>query len=231
MMSQQELLEFFTESAETYRFLSSVLFKELNEDAIEELAQADYPDATGNKHLDRGYHLIRRYFAFSATDRRSQLACEYARIFLAAGVYTKDRRTAIPYESVFTSVEHLMMQESRDDVVARFREDGFIVDPSLHEPEDHLAFEFEYLTNMNERACTCAQEKDKAGLQRNLVRQIEFIDLHLLNWIPELANIAQDYATLTFYPGVLAVAQGVLEECRAVLSDALAQLNGASSAA
>ena len=32
-----------------------------------------------------------------------------------------------------------------DDVVARFLEDGFQVNPDLHEPEDHLAFELEYL--------------------------------------------------------------------------------------
>lgn len=231
MMSHQELQDFFAESADTYRFLSSILFKELNEQAIEELARADYPDDTGNEHLDQGYRMIRRYFAFSATDRRGQLACEYARIFLAAGVYTKDRRTAIPYESVFTSDEHIMMQESRDDVVARFREDGFLVDPSLHEPEDHLAFEFEYLVNMNERALAYAQEKDKAGLRRNVVRQLEFVDQHLLNWIPELNEIAQQYAKLTFYPGMLYIAQGALEQGRAILLDVLAQLDGTSNAA
>lgn len=231
MLTNQELQDFFAESAGTYRFLSTVLFKELNEEAIAELAQADYPNDTGNAHLDQGYRMIRRYFAFSATDRRGQLACEYARIFLAAGVYTKDRRTAIPYESVFTSEEHIMMQESRDDVVARFREDGFLVDPALHEPEDHLSFEFEYLSSMNDRALACAQAKDKPGLRRNVVRQLQFIDQHLLNWIPELRDVAEEFAKLTFYPGMLYVAQGALEQGRDILREVLAQLDGATAAA
>lgn len=88
MLTHTELLDFFAESAETYRFLSQVFFKELNLEAIEELAVADYPSDTGNAHLDEGYRLVRRYFSFSATDRRTQLACEYARVFLAAGVFT-----------------------------------------------------------------------------------------------------------------------------------------------
>lgn len=231
MMSHQELLDFFTESADTYRFLSTVLFKELNEEAIEELARADYPSDTGNESLDTGYRLIRRYFAFSATDRRTQLACEYARVFLAAGVFTKERRTAVPYESVFTSEERIMMGDTRDDVVARYRSDGFLVDPQLHEPEDHLAFEFEYLSSMNERAYEQAQAKNKAELERTIVRQIEFIDLHLLNWIPQLRQVAEDFAKLTFYIGVLHVAEGALVESRAVLHEALGQLRGAGNAA
>lgn len=69
MLTHTELLDFFAESAETYRFLSQVFFKELNLEAIEELAVADYPSDTGNAHLDEGYRLVRRYFSFSATDR------------------------------------------------------------------------------------------------------------------------------------------------------------------
>ena len=231
MLTQQELLDFFSEGADTYRFLSQVFFKELNAEAIAELAAAEYPDETGNVCLDEGYRLVRRYFAFSATDRRTQLACEYARIFLAAGVFTKERQTAVPYESVFTGDERIMMGDARDDVVARFLEDGFQVNPDLHEPEDHLAFELEYLVNMNERAGECAQAKDKAQLRRNVVRQLEFIEGHLLNWIPALREVAQEYAKLTFYPGMLLVAQGALEQGRNLLRDILEQLDGTSAAA
>ena len=231
MLTHTELLDFFAESAETYRFLSQVFFKEVNLEAIEELAVADYPSDTGNAHLDEGYRLVRRYFSFSATDRRTQLACEYARVFLAAGVFTKERQTAVPYESVFTGEERIMMGDARDDVVARFLEDGFQVNPDLHEPEDHLAFELEYLVNMNERALEWAQAKNKAQLRRNVVRQLEFIEQHLLNWIPALLDVAREYAKLTFYPGMLLVAQGALEQGCDLLRDILAQLDGADAAA
>lgn len=229
MISQKELTEFFNDSAQTYRFLSQVFFKELTAEAIDELAQGTYPEETGNECLDAGYRLIRRYFSFSATDRRTQLACEYARIFLAAGVFTKDAATAVPYESVFTSEEHIMMQGSRDDVVARYLEDGFKVDPSLHEPEDHIAFELEYLSSMSERAAELAEAKDTIALERNVSRQIEFIDGHLLNWVPLLRETAQEYAKLAFYVGMLLVAQGTLEQGRAMLEGILRQMHGEST--
>ena len=230
MVSQQELLDFFSNSADTYRFISRMMFKELNDEAIAELAKADYPTDTGNDCLDEGYRLLRRYFRFSGVDRRSQLACEYARIFLAAGVYTKEKRTAIPYESVFTSEEHIMMQEARDDVVKRYRADGFKVNPDLHEPEDHLSFEFEYLANLSDRALEEAKEKDQAALRNTVERQLDFIETHLLNWVPQLREVASSFAKLAFYLGMLYVAQGSLEQARDMLQEILAQIDGVNEA-
>lgn len=230
MISQTDLVECFEAAEQNYRFLSQALFKELTEEAIGEMAKADYPSGTGNAHLDRGYALIRRYFAFSSTDRRTQLACEYARIFLAAGVYTKEKRTAIPYESVHTGEERIMMGEARDDVVRVFLRDGFKVDPSLHEPEDHLAFELEYLAEMNRRAARMAEERNAGELKDNAARQVAFIDSHLLNWVPALREIAEGYAKVPFYIGILLAAQGSLEQSRTFLDEVSAQLSGETAA-
>ena len=219
MATRQEVIEFFDANAETYTFLSQMLFKELTAEAIDELAVQEWPEDTGNDHLDEGYRRLKRYFAFPGGDRRGQLAVEYARIFLAAGVYTREKRTAVPYESVFTGEEHAMMGVSRDEVVAWFVEDGFKVNPDLHEPEDHLAFELEYLATMNERAAALLRDKDRDGLERNVRRQVRFIDEHLLNWIEPLRLVAEQYAKSLFYPGMLLVAQGALEQTRALLVD------------
>lgn len=230
MALDQEIVEYFSDSADTYRFLSQMMFKELTDGAIEAVAAIAFPTETGNASLDEGYRLVRRYFNFSAADRRTQLACEYARVFLAAGVFEKSDKTAIPYESVFTSSERIMMQESRDDVVRWFARDGFQVDPKLHEPEDHLAFELEYLAVMNERAAALAAANDPAGLRANLARQYSFIDRHILNWVPDLAEAARGFAKLAFYPGMLLVAQGTAETCRAAIEDIVAELDGEKAA-
>ena len=132
----EEMLEFLDANVDTFTFLSQVFYKELTEEAIAELAEGQWPENTGNQALDRGYNLLRRYFKFSAGDRRSQLAVEYARIFLAAGVFSQERRSAVPYESVFTSEDHIMMGGTRDELIDWFIQDGFKVNPDLHEPED-----------------------------------------------------------------------------------------------
>lgn len=216
-LSNEELSDYFQASAQTYGFLAKTLFKELNEAAIDELAAAEWPKDTGDALLDRGCAHLRRYFKFSSGDRRTQLAVEYARVFLAAGVFGDGRRTAVPYESVFTSPEHTMMGDSRDDVVRRFARDGFKVDPALHEPEDHLSFELEYLAHMSTRALADMQLDDGAKLAEDVRRQAEFIDGHLLNWIGELREVAEEYAKTTFYIGILEVAEGALRQSREVL--------------
>ncbi len=225
MVTKAELADYLQAGETTYRFLSQMLFRELNAEAIGALREQEWPRDTGNEHLDRGYGQVRRFFSFASTDARTQLAVEYARIFLAAGVFSQDVATAVPYESVFTSEGRLMMQESRDDVVRRYAADGFAVNPELHEPEDHLAFELEYLAHMSERALAALGQEDLEALHANLKRQREFIEVHLLNWVGDLHRVAEQYAKTTFYTGMLLVAQGALEQSRALIDETLAQLD------
>lgn len=219
MIAREELEEFFAERTETFLFLSHIFFKELTCEEIEQLALCCYSEDSGNEQLNQGYRLINRYFCFAGTNKRSQLACEYARVFLAAGTYTQERTTAIPYESAFTSEEQLMMQDARDDVLFHFRHDGFKIDPSLHEPEDHLSFELEYLSCMSKRAKDLSMHEQWNELELNIARQSEFIELHLLNWLPALLETAQKYAQLTFYIGMLLVTIGYLQDTKLFLEE------------
>jgi TorA maturation chaperone TorD len=219
MATKQDIVDFLNDNASTYQFLSQVFFKELTEEAICEIEGIEFPEDAQNEHLNRGYNLVKRYFAFAESDKRTQLAVEYSRVFLAAGVFTKKTTTAVPYESVFTSEEHIMMQESRDDCVARYIADGFYVNPDLHEPEDHLAFELEYMSHMSVRAAELLEAGEREEFLRNVARQREFIELHLLNWLPDLLVIAKDFAKLAFYLGMLEVAIGTSEETHAMLCE------------
>lgn len=224
MITKQEFTGYLAASEQTYTFLSQMLFRELNEEAIAALKGQEWPAETGNETLDRGYAQVRRFFNFASTDIRTQLAVEYARVFLAAGVFGSDKMTAVPYESVFTSEGHLMMQASRDDVVRRFAADGFKVNPDLHEPEDHLAFELEYVAHMNRKAAELAEAGDAEALAANVARQVEFIDAHLLNWVGNLYETAREYAKTTFYTGMLLVVLGAAEQSRDLLAEVAEQL-------
>ncbi|MCD8200322.1 MAG: molecular chaperone TorD family protein [Coriobacteriaceae bacterium] len=224
-----QLADYFEGIADTYLFLSQMFFKELNDETIEVLEETEFPSDTGNEHLDAGYRLVRRYFNFAAHDKRTQLACEYARVFLASSIQTRERRTAVPYESAFTSEEHIVMQESRDDVVRVYKRDGFLVDPDLHEPEDHIAFEFEYLSCMSRAAAVLLRgHEDLSAFQENLEHQLDFIEKHLLNWIGGLLDAAKDYAKLAFYLGMLEVAIGTLEQSHEMLSALLEEIKQTS---
>ena len=226
MVSRPDIADFMEEMREACSFLSSLFLSELSEEALDALSTSDLASDTGNPKIDEGYGLIRRYLSFPESDRRCELACEYARIFLAAGIYDQDRATAVPYESVFTSDDGIMMQEARDHVVAVYREHGFAVDPSLHEPEDHIGFELAFLGEMARQCALDGVEFDDAGLKESLIAQRDFLDGHILNWLPKLASVAEGYATNSFYPGIFLVAMGVLEDARTFLSEAIDGLDG-----
>lgn len=230
-MNAAELDEYFKASVDTYRFLSQMIFKELNEETIDILAKAEWPRDTGNEHLDLGYTYIRRYFKFSNRDRRTQLACEYARVFLAAGIYGKGESVAVPYESVFTTEDHTMMGDSREDLLKVFRGDGFEVNRSLHEPEDHLSFELEYLSHMSSRASAALEAGDWTQLRANIRNQANFIRDHLLNWVPQLLETAEGYAELSFYIGMLNVIVGSLEQSWGMLRSGWQALEAGALAA
>jgi TorA maturation chaperone TorD len=203
-----------------YILLSELFLHELSSDAIELLKATRWDAPEGcNAQLSQGYGLVKRYFAFASSDMRTELAVEYARIFLAAGVYTQKRLVAVPYESVFTSEEHLMMQESCDEVYRLYLRDGFMVNRDLHEPDDHLGFELEYLAALASRFAD-AVYAGKLPAQIELAqKQADFITTHLLNWIPALRDVAERYAECPFYIGILLICEGYLQHDLEYLND------------
>ena len=209
----------YLEEAESFlRTLASLLYKELTQEQIDALRAYDFMSMrndTENEDLSNGFYGLGRYLKRCGVNVRQDLAVEYARIFLAAGV--ADGIGATPYESVFTSPEGLLMQDARDEVVKIYRKQGMKVDKELNDPEDHLAFEIQFLANMCEktRAALDAEEdvKELVGVQ------VDFIDNHIFNWINALMDKVDEYAMSGFYPSVMQVIRGYLTEHKAILNE------------
>ncbi len=215
---QYAVTEYLAEAESFLRTLASLLYKELTKEQINALSEYDFMamrDDSENEDLSEGFYGLGRYLKRRGLNVRQDLAVEYARIFLAAGVQTG--KSATPYESVFTSRDGLLMQDARDDVVKIYRSQGMGVDKELNDPEDHLAFEIQFLANM------C--EKTRVALDNNqpideLVRvQLDFMDKHIFNWLDQLIEQVNDYATSEFYTSVMRVIRGYLTEHYAILEE------------
>ena len=87
--------------------------------------------------------LLRTEVDDEALGRRGDLAVDFLHTFIGV---TQDReQVAFPYESVYTSPEHLLMQDARDEVLAAYRAAKVVLVDEACEPEDHLAFELEFM--------------------------------------------------------------------------------------
>lgn len=221
-MTREESIEFFENAADFYALLSGIFYLELTEEQIDGLAESGFSFPDDGSEMGDACAALRRYLARRGPSARQDLAVDYARIFLAAGVY--EGETAVPYESVFTSPEGLMMQDARDEVVRVYRRCGLKVPRDLNVPEDHLAFELEFMGRLSGRiAEALGPGEDAAGEDAAtlMAEQLRFIDEHLLNWMPDLARRVDTFARLPFYPAMMAVAQSYLRENRAVLKEVL----------
>lgn len=202
--------------AAAYRLLASVFFKELDESQIAALKESKLP-TTSNEAMIEAAREIQRSLRLAPPNALSLLRVDYARIFLAAGVY--EGETAVPYESVFTSKDGLMMQESRDDALRFYRQEGLAVEPSLQTPEDHIAFELEFLALLCDKEAAAWDRDDAEEARRLECVQNDFAKAHLLNWMGALEERVQTYAVEAFYPAFTRYARVFVEEDVALLEE------------
>lgn len=215
LMTIEELAQIMDGRAAFYRFASNALLNEFTNEQIAELKAMGVPEEA-SPEAKGAFGTIKRYLAHCSADPRTDLAVDYARIFLSAGVY--DGLTAEPYESVFTSEDQLLMQDSRDDTVRIYRQQGIEVDPELHMPEDHLGLELDFLAAMAKRSAgelrqaDGAESPDYATAAKTMRVQADFIERHILNWIDDLIEKVDEFAQLPLYPALMRIIKDQAEQ-------------------
>ena len=201
--------ERYRDYADMYRFFGGAMLYELTAEQIDLLAGADLSaDDDMDPEAAEGYKWLHTYLSRRGEDARRDLAVDYARIFLAAGVYEGD--TAVPYESVFLSEEHILMQEPRDEVVSAYKAWGYAVRDDMNIPEDHAGFEFEFAALLADRIADALEAGEDCSAE--VAAQSDFIEKHMLSWLPMLKDRVDTFAELRFYPALMRIECGTLRE-------------------
>lgn len=202
------------------RFLASLFLYELTQEQIEQLAHLNF-DRDGSK-VASGYAQMVEYLRHRNRATKQELAVDYAHTFLGAGVY--DRVLAPPYESVFTSAERLLMQESRDGALAYYRSEGLDLPADNGTPEDHLGFELQFVATLIERADAALKAGDEDRFRELVVKQRSFLKFHQENWLAEFADAIDEFCQTGFYHGLAKLTRGYLEVEREILDAYAAEL-------
>lgn len=207
----------------TYNFLARLYLKEVDEQLLADLKTMRFPAHTGNEHMDHGYRLIASYLANVWESSLQELAVDYARTFLGSGIDSFS--AAYPFESVYTSEKRLTMQSSRDEVLAIYRAYGLEKKANWKEGEDHIACELEFLGALSAKAATSFEEGSYETGLGYLIAQKNFLDDHLLLWVPMLVFGITKFSKTDFYRGLASLTKGFLEIDRDFLDDAVTQGN------
>jgi anaerobic sulfite reductase subunit A len=136
---------------------------------------------------------------------KERLAVDYANLFLAVG-----KHPAHPYESVYLSAEHLLMQEQRDQVLKIYREHGVDKVEDFPEPEDHVAIELQFMGLLSARITEALKQDDIERARELLETQTDFLDEHLMKWVPDFCEDILKGAKYEFYRGIAKVTRGYL---------------------
>lgn len=182
-----------------YSFFARIYRSEVDAELLDALKQIDFEVDGGEERYAAGAARLQAYLNRPSFTMRKDLAVDYAKVFLSAGI--PQGGAAFPYESVYTSPDHLVMQEARDEVVRLYRAKGLSIEGAV-EPEDHLAFEFEFMTQLCREGEEAAQQGDGMKLRESIEEQRSFLANHLLNWVPQFCEDVIRYANTEFYQAV-----------------------------
>ncbi len=218
-LSQNELVEFCAARARMYAFLAQLWREEAGQDLLDRIGEIDLPANAADADLVEGLARLKSCLAYDSKAILTDLAREYARLFLVAG----RSESAFPYESVYTSGERLLMQDARDAVVEIYRAEGLARSNQFDEPEDHIAFELEFMAYLCRRAGDALSGNDAAAASECCEKQRNFVKEHLGVWAPDFCGDVLRLAKLDFYKGAAQLTRGFIK-LDAEVSDALVAL-------
>lgn len=206
-----------------YEMLAGLFFRPLTQDQVDEMAARDFSAYAGvNEAFDEGINHVARYLRKRNTGTRQELACDFTSAF--AGTKTYEGKSAVPYESVFTSEEGLLCQGAYHEVYAAYRRASLHKREGLDFPEDHLSFLCQFMAVMARRAAQKLADDDEEGALDDLRCSREFLDRHIRSWYAAFEERALLIVRTRFYRGVLALARGFFDFDAEVLDGLTAEL-------
>lgn len=181
--------------AALYKLLSHIYILEVDEALLDGIKGLDFPDT--DDAIGEGYKLLKEYVLKAGKEDIEDLAVDYARIFLAAGVASG--LAAFPYESIYVSKNKLMNQSLASECEKYYAAKGLKARADMYKiPNDHIGLQFEYM------AVLCEEDADNS-------QQKEFFDAHMKRWISTFCADVIKYANTDFYKAIGIITREFIE--------------------
>lgn len=196
-----ELTQLCKTRSEIYWWLSTTLATELTEEQLQQyqsteiqsflqgLAQSPQLTASVEK-------LISSLAAANLRNNaRLALCADFADVFLG-----NNKSSAPPYESVFTSEDGHLMQEAYQQMTTLLSEHNININDKYSEPADHIAIQLDFMGNL---ILMTLESETEVEIRQNFAKQHNFLQTHLLNWLPDFEMKVKDCDKFGFYAAVV----------------------------
>lgn len=186
------------------------------------LAQRDliqyFPYRDDSSEIQRGVRLVRNYLADprNATEEAyERLHWDYHRLFVGPC-----KLPAPPWESAYRIRERQPLPTETLAVRRRYLSYG-VTSTGSAEPEDHIGMELDFMCQTTHAALRHAERGERAPLMAVLRDQLDFLEQHLLTWVPQFTMDVMRCAQTDFYKGMAQVLNGFLAYDRTMVLDLL----------
>ena len=220
--ANEELISLLAQQAAGYELLGRLFQREVDAELLGSLCEGRYPARTGNDHLDEGYRGLVVFLNHRGERTGTELNVDYLHVFI--GNTQDTSHVAYPYESVYTSPDHLLMQDARDAVLAAYRSEMVTLVNEHNEPEDHMGFELAFCAVLLSRAAEALTAGDIARAAELVEKERSFVRDHLGVWAPEFASDVKRIARTGFYRALADILLGYLEVDSTVMESLSAEL-------
>jgi len=106
-----------------------------------------------------------------------------------------------PYESVYQD-SHTVMAGSALQVKKAYSDRGYLPPPIGNEPPDYVGIELDFLRFLCSAEAAAWRSRDKNKAQEYMNTEYDFINNHVVSWIPRFYDEVLTHAREDFYRGI-----------------------------
>jgi TorA maturation chaperone TorD len=179
--------------------------------------------------MKRGTDLLREFLEGSRGKYEADmnefltgLAAAYAALFLNVGA-----KPVYLVESVYLSSRHILYEQPYFEMTKAYSLLGFEKSKDFLEPEDHIAVELEFMARLSERTSKSIAEDNFDHATKYLNLQREFLEDHLMKWVPALTGKLIEASDNLFYTALAYLTRGFIAQDSYFVTHAYSELTEA----
>lgn len=212
----ESFIEYFRLHNRMLRIFAQIFYKEPNIHYLEIIKKyipviEELNKEYGLEILDKGLNNLKEFFNVNRLDENKikEYASEYAQLFLSVGI-SVGKKSIIPQESVYLSPSGLSMQDERDEVLKFYYKYNIGKEKDFKEPEDHISAELYFISMLGDKAVEDAKTEDDLQGNRYLNAVNEFMDKHLLKWLPQMEKDVCSLTDNLYFKGSTQIIYGLI---------------------
>jgi len=188
-----------------YGFLAAIYRQELTSELLKQMKTRRFQEVLSNL----GVKLNNGFFQNAKKELLENLAIEYTRLFVGPGKHIS------PHESVHHKKEGVQSGQLWGELTAQVK--GIIESSGLeYESEytgmpDHISVELEFMQHVVQREAQAWEAADDETALLCLKNEKNFVDEHLLDWIPVFCEKVIETADVPFYREMARLTRNFIE--------------------